>query len=468
MAQARNTFIRSKLNKDLDARLLPQGEYRDAFNVQVSKSEGSNVGSLENVLGNYEVLDLNELTGASGLSCIGEVCDDSNGFVYLFLTNNNLASYQVNADNFIIRYDISGEGLSSANILVQGAFLNFSTQFKIYGVNILEGLLYWTDNHNQPRVINTSLAEASLLHYVNEDQISVAKYNPYKCIELYDVISNEPESTMYDVTSKFYPNGGLGSVSGSYTGGTTIVLTNVVGNLVAGSFANPTPYDAGAVFSYINLDGDIIDTTQRIDSFTYADSTTTPSALEPTWTITLDGFTGVSLVDGQEVVFNANPYYESTFAGDPDYLESLFARFSYRFKFEDNEYSVLAPFTQIAFIPKQDGYFLYTPNFLTDQDEDYNGLQEVNDQDSAYASTIVSFVENKTDKIKLRIPLPSSADTVRDGFKIKEFHYLNQYPSSFMFNSYLFLLGVVYERLTSKIDALNFLRSWILFVAEKK
>ncbi len=426
MAQARNTFIRSKLNKDLDARLLPQGEYRDAFNVQVSKSEGSNVGSLENVLGNYEVLDLNELTGVSNLSCIGEVCDDSSGFVYLFLTNNSLASYDINADNFIVRYDSSLEGLSSANILVKGAFLNFSTQFKIYGVNILEGLLFWTDNHNQPRVINTALAEDSVLHYVNEDQISVAKYNPYKCIELYDVVSNEPETTMYDVTSKFYPNGGSGSVSGSYTGGNVIVLTNVIGNLVANNDPNlnPTPYDTGAVFSYVDSVGDIIDTTQVIDSFTYADSTTTPSAAEPTWTITLDNNTGVTLVDGQEVVFNANQYYESTFAGDPDYLESLFARFSYRFKFEDNEYSVFAPFTQTAFIPKQDGYFLYTPNFLTDQNIPYNGLQEVNDQNSAYASTVVSFVENKTDKIKLRIPLPSSADTVRNGFKIKELDIL--------------------------------------------
>jgi hypothetical protein len=285
MAQARNTFIKSKLNKDLDARLLPQGEYRDAFNIQVSKSEGSNVGSLENVLGNYKVLDLDELTGVSGLSCIGEVHDDSTGFVYLFLTNNDLASYVVNAENFIVRYDTLGEGLSYANILVKGSFLNFSTQFKIYGVNILEGLLYWTDNHNQPRVINTALAESSVLHYVNEDQISVAKYNPYKSIELYDVVSNEPETTMYDVTSKFYPNGGLGSVSGSYTGGDDIiVLTNVVGNLVDGN-----PYDTGAVLSYIDSVGDIIDTTQVIESFTYADTTTTPSAVEPTWTITLDG-----------------------------------------------------------------------------------------------------------------------------------------------------------------------------------
>ena len=182
MAQARNTFVRSKLNKDLDARLLPQGEYRDAFNVQVSKSEGSSVGSLENVLGNYKVLDLNELTGVSNLSCIGEIKDESSGFVYLFLTNNELTSYNVNADNFIVRYNTLGEGLSFANILVQGSFLNFSTQFNIYGINILEGLLFWTDNHNQPRVINTALAESSILHYVNEDQISVAKYNPYKSI----------------------------------------------------------------------------------------------------------------------------------------------------------------------------------------------------------------------------------------------------------------------------------------------
>jgi SAM-dependent methyltransferase len=54
------------------------------------------------------------------------------------------------------------------------------------------------------------------------------------------------------------------------------------------------------------------------------------------------------------------------------------------------------------------------------------------------------------------------------GFEIQRFNYLNQYPSSFMFNPYLFLIGVAYERLTSKIELLNFLRSWILFVLEKK
>ena len=52
MEEAKNTFLKSKMNKDLVDRLLPSGEYRNARNVAVSKSEGQDVGALENVLGN--------------------------------------------------------------------------------------------------------------------------------------------------------------------------------------------------------------------------------------------------------------------------------------------------------------------------------------------------------------------------------------------------------------------------------
>ena len=36
-----NLFTSGKMNKDLDERLLPQGEYRDALNVNVANSNGS-------------------------------------------------------------------------------------------------------------------------------------------------------------------------------------------------------------------------------------------------------------------------------------------------------------------------------------------------------------------------------------------------------------------------------------------
>jgi ubiquinone/menaquinone biosynthesis C-methylase UbiE len=53
------------------------------------------------------------------------------------------------------------------------------------------------------------------------------------------------------------------------------------------------------------------------------------------------------------------------------------------------------------------------------------------------------------------------------GFEIISFHYLGQYPSYFMFNGFLFLLATGYEKLISKIPALNFLQGWIFVTLRK-
>ena len=76
----------------------------------------------------------------------------------------------------------------------------------------------------------------------------------------------------------------------------------------------------------------------------------------------------------------------------------------------------MAPFTQIAFIPKQDGYFLYIK-------QDAPRLS-IDDQSDAYRSTVVQFVENKVDDIKLIFNLPYTGDTLRDSLKIKEMEIL--------------------------------------------
>ena len=52
MPEIKNTFLASKMNKDLDDRLIPNGEYRDAQNISVGKSEDDDIGSLESILGN--------------------------------------------------------------------------------------------------------------------------------------------------------------------------------------------------------------------------------------------------------------------------------------------------------------------------------------------------------------------------------------------------------------------------------
>ena len=61
MAKATNSFVTGKMNKDRDDRLLQANEYRNAMNAQVSRSEGPNVGALENVLGNIRVSDMRAL-----------------------------------------------------------------------------------------------------------------------------------------------------------------------------------------------------------------------------------------------------------------------------------------------------------------------------------------------------------------------------------------------------------------------
>ena len=122
MAKVQNTFLKSKMNKDLDARLLPDGEYRDARNVQISKSEGSQVGNLENTLGNISIEDYSFLideSSAENIVCIGSFADELNSTVYLFFTdyndqNPNRYVYSPTARNYII-----SKYKSSLRIVVQ-------------------------------------------------------------------------------------------------------------------------------------------------------------------------------------------------------------------------------------------------------------------------------------------------------------------------------------------------------------
>ena len=51
MAEVKNTFIQSKMNQDLDGRILPNGQYRFGKNISISLSDAAHVGALENVLG---------------------------------------------------------------------------------------------------------------------------------------------------------------------------------------------------------------------------------------------------------------------------------------------------------------------------------------------------------------------------------------------------------------------------------
>ncbi len=73
MPEMKKSFQKGRMNKDLDERLVPQGEYRDALNVQVTTSDGSDVGSLQTLRGNTVLSNL-----GANLTCIGSATDEKN------------------------------------------------------------------------------------------------------------------------------------------------------------------------------------------------------------------------------------------------------------------------------------------------------------------------------------------------------------------------------------------------------
>ena len=301
MPEIKNTFLGGKMNKDLDDRLLPEGEYRDAQNIEVLKPDGSNVGVIQNAAGN--TIAHTTLGLSSDVDVIGTYFDEKNKRIYWFVTDNNDLSatdWYINAGltdprfHAIYYYDANPASATfkTAKAIVTGRFLKFSKKYKITGVAMIDDLLFWTDNKNQPRKINVVKAIGDTSFYNNELKISLAKYAPF------------------------------------------------------------TP----VVF------------------------------------MTENDIAGTSTMSNDATLEN-------------DYIEEEFVRFSYRYKFNDNEYSVLAPFTQIAF---QHSYKSGT---------EYGTFNEAAEA-RAYQATELDGMINHVNTAVLGIELPSinpNAD-----FEIKE------------------------------------------------
>jgi len=102
----------------------------------------------------------------------------------------------------------------------------------------------------------------------------------------------------------------------------------------------------------------------------------------------------------EKIELGINPDYDANWPGDCQFLKDKFVRFAYRFKFDDNEYSLISPFTQPCFIPKQNGYFL---------SEDRDGVT-VLDTEKAYEDTDNNVMQNMVTNIDLQIPCPEFLD----------------------------------------------------------
>ena len=151
MPEIKSTFTQGKMNKDLDERLIPNGQYKNALNVQVSTSDDSDIGSVQNILGNT-LLNTNSTnsnvvnTGTHEWKCVGSIADEKNDVLYWFITSDNVDA--------IIEYSKTTDHVIPVLVDRNKDVLRFEEGKMITGINIIDDLLFWTDGTNEPKKIN--------------------------------------------------------------------------------------------------------------------------------------------------------------------------------------------------------------------------------------------------------------------------------------------------------------------------
>lgn len=173
----KNTFSTGKMNKDVDERLIPKGEFIEGYNLRVLNTQGSDAGAIENEKGNVQ---LTQISATNNPVCIGSISDEAEEKIYWFVVNSLGYSY-------IYEYDVL-EQITTTVLADERAgglqVLNFSSLYKITGVNIFyntsrkEKLLLFTDGLNAPRCVNIKRAKTYGLNGFTEDDISLYKKPP--------------------------------------------------------------------------------------------------------------------------------------------------------------------------------------------------------------------------------------------------------------------------------------------------
>ena len=92
MAELKRDFSQAKMNKDMDERVVPSGQYRDAKNIQIATSDGSNVGSLQTLLGNTDKTA--GVVNADYSTCVGVLPLPEKDLIYYFIAGGGTKNYE--------------------------------------------------------------------------------------------------------------------------------------------------------------------------------------------------------------------------------------------------------------------------------------------------------------------------------------------------------------------------------------
>ena len=371
MPEIKNVFQQGKMNKDLDERLVPNGEYRDAMNLQVASSEESSVGTAQNILGNKRV----EAIIGADFKCVGAIADEKNDVLYWFVTSAAVDAIIEYHDNGIV-----------TPILVDRNkdVLKFDYNDIITGISIIDDFIFWTDNVNEPKKINiktfklnnvefqgnppnhNGLSVHSMLYIkdnligdVKEDHITVIRKKPYRAPTVifketsYNKVHSLGEDSNGDVQTlnlfgveaddpiifDYYLPQPLTGDNPPWLAPDILVLDEISSTGLPNDYKLKLQIDSEAPI----LDGN--------NDLIGAKYTCTVIEIFGVW-------------DDEEIEFLATKFVDKK-----EIFEKEFIRFATRYKYNDNEYSAFSPFTDPIFMagafgfhPTEDPYNLAMEN----------------------------------------------------------------------------------------------------------
>ena len=412
MAEFVHVFQAGRMNKDLDERLVPNGEYRDALNLDLANSDASDVGAMQNIAGTIQ-LRSKVGTGATWTGgyidamtnpvCIGSYRDDINERIYWFIASDNISA--------IAEYDQVKNEVSPVLVDTAG-ILNFSADYLITGINILDKFLFWTDDQTEPKKINIEKFKTGSTDFITQTKIPKwdADQNNYNAN-----LSGQPDFVETDITviklsplnaptftaanSKFGNNIiGTGTTPAttrfnyddlynftyipdtisfptryaSYpTYGEYLETIESGGNYLDSSFndaVNNPNYDAtygwNGLVTFITdqlvtvwdtedndivvLEGEFDNEFGQVENYALQIKITQISNTEITGQIQAISTDIIRNVDAEGV--SVPILWEVTLQEKDPMFEYVFPRFAYRWKYIDNEYSCFSPFSEVAFI----------------------------------------------------------------------------------------------------------------------
>jgi len=511
------TFTAGKMNKDADERIVPNGEYRDAVNIQVQTSDGSNAGTAQTLMGNTLI---SAQMVPEGSTCVGSIADNKNDKVYYLVAGPEEKFNEVSGStydwntpavwkDYIIEYDIKTETFKyvfvdvyranyevvahtntnsnphrSGEIEIQtpttnpythirhdmfvevydsqgasyitqhqqgpttciagdvdnvvelystyvnfldnntpisaGSWLNFSAKRilnfhkdrYITGINIIDGMLFWTDNHTEPKKINIKRCiagtggyeylpsvmpgvfdgDTDLFHtrlcvtpdkanpltiklknstqpwFVEEENITVIRKGPLSApiLKMSPHEDDRKDANGDSVITYSSTDGSINNLAGppsttdnsfTYNAANGFSYTKKVGDQISNVYVKDKVYWEIGDMIIFNQDQD---DNVSVEAFTEHDVRATVTST-PTTSSNMSEFGPftfeIQSIDKESIDIEQKIWHLRLEEKKPMF-EFKFPRFAYRYKYEDGEYSTFSPWSEPAFIP---GPFDYLP-----------------------------------------------------------------------------------------------------------